>query len=178
MPPKASIFLKSQWSIKLLIKNNYWGKKKRKEKRQSKNTKRCYCGAQLQTLASVQRLTLSCIQQTPNLPPVPSLVLTFCLQNTDYSLHRSRVSVSHTGEKSLVCSSSSFTTANHFLTGFIFFLRICCNQCHSHGPLYLNTSSFTNAISLLAKRGLRQCKHHTPTHENFRINDSFSEAAM
>lgn len=35
-----------------------------------------------------------------------------------------------------------------------------------------------DAIRLLAKRGPRQCKHHTLAHENFRTNDSFSEAAM
>lgn len=84
---------------------------------------------------------------------------------------------SHAGENSPVCSSSPFTTATHFLTGFVS-LHTCWLPCGTHGPSYLNTSSFTNAISRLAKRGPRQCKHHTPTHENFRINDSCSEAAV
>lgn len=128
------------------------------------------------TPTPVQKPALSCTWQPPNPPPAPSLVLTFRLQNTHYLLHRSRVSVSYTGENSVLCSSSPFTTANRFLT--VLFSSVCAVPGGVLVAPYSNTSSSTNAISRLAKRGPGQRNHHTATHENFRIRDSFSAAAM
>lgn len=113
---------------------------------------------------------------TPTRPPAPTLS-SRCLPKCDlFTATILGQSVSHPGRSCQVCSSSPFPTANRFPT--VSSLHMCCNQSHAHGPLHSNTSSFMNAISLLAKRGPRQCKHRTLTHENFRLNGSCSEAAM
>lgn len=157
--------------MKTFLRNNNWEKKKKGQQK----LKYCCCGVWLQkTPASLQRLALSYTWWTPNWPPAPF----FC---SDVLLAKYRLFIATILGQSLTHRRTVQCAAPHLLpqqTTFFFFLHMCCNQCRTHGPLYLKTSSFTNAISLLAKRGPRQCKHHAPTHENFRINDSFSEAAM